>query len=478
MRSLLVVVAAASAVGLGIASTNPWLRLSAAIGAVAVVGIGLTLVRGEIAYGPDGGALPDRSRSLAQRVLLFAVPALIALNALDVRGYFLERTGDARYLLLVPFYLALAFAVALSRPAGARVTDVALKLFATLAIGGALYGLIHARPASSALPLAVTSLFALSYLGLGQLTDDDCTRVLRWLEIAAYVYVLFHLGAALGLFNSGINRSVGPSSLFSNGSFTHEKAPLLLMALHLAIRRRSVVLILAVAGAIVAIYLRYPAGTYAAVFGVYLVFLVALSLKRRVVVGAFAAIVIAAIVVVVQLSNTDTKFGSAYFSRVGKTDNVSTRILLWSAAEDAIHRHPVFGSAFSGEATVRVSAGNLPPRVPPHNDYLEILLLGGGFGLVLFLAKIVQAGRQLDRALTVAVANSARRALIEVTAVGIASFLVVFIFNPVLLKVSLGSLFFALLGLVPSLCLAAPSRDSNAVSSAAAVRHREHAAYV
>jgi O-antigen ligase len=200
------------------------------------------------------------------------------------------------------------------------------------------------------------------------------------------------------------------------------------------------------------IFARYPAGTYAAGFAVYLGLLLVLNWRPRMVAAFFAAILIAAAFIVLQLSNTQSQFGSGYFARVGKTDNVSTRVVLWTATEDAIKAHPVFGSAFTGEATVPVIAGNLPPRVAPHNDYLEILLLGGGFSLALFVMKIISTGQMIGRTLASAKGTIERRDLLEVVSVGIAAFLVVFIFNPVLLKVGLAALFFALIGLVPSLC--------------------------
>src|SRR5205085_10911433 len=106
-----------------------------------------------------------------------------------------------------------------------------LGVFAFLALGGSVAGFLFTHPKSSALPLVVPVFLAYTYRAVGPLTEGGCKRLLRFLEPSLYMYVALHLLASLNVIPSGVNRSVGPSSLFSNGSFTHEKAALLFMAL-------------------------------------------------------------------------------------------------------------------------------------------------------------------------------------------------------------------------------------------------------
>ena len=111
LRSGALVSLAALATGAGIASANPVLRLLASLAAVAVLGLSLTLMRGLEVVRVGGPA--SRPRNWAERSLILAVPALVVLNGLDTRGYFLAGSGFTRYLALAPFLIALFFAVGL-----------------------------------------------------------------------------------------------------------------------------------------------------------------------------------------------------------------------------------------------------------------------------------------------------------------------------------------------------------------------------
>lgn len=443
----------ALAFGAAVASPTPLVRLGAAILAPATFVLGLSVIHARIAPSvPSVSVLAHRD--LAEVTLLAAVPAFVLLNSFDIHGFFLLGSGLTRYLVLLPFLLSLFYALTVHKHPP-LLADGAFFLFVLYALIGVVVGLLGSAPLSSGLPLVLPAVLAFAYIGIGTVSERECAQLLRILEFSLFAYVLLHLSASQGLFSSGVNRSQGPSSLFSNGAFTHEKVPLLLMALHLALRLRRVLMLITTLFALCVIYLHYPAGTYAAAASGYLAFIALVKWRRRALPFLLGGIVLVAAVVVVQLTNTDTRFAGRYFSQVGKTNNVATRILLWKTTEREIRAHPVFGSSFAGEATVRIDAGNLPPRTPPHNDYLEILLLGGGVALTLFLWKLLSISRILGRTLAGTLTQK-RRVLIEVCGVGIVAFLIVFIFNPVLLKVSLGGLFFSLVGLIPSLCSIRP----------------------
>jgi hypothetical protein len=411
------------------------------------------------------------SRSLSQRLLLFSPILLVFINAFDTNGYFLTGSGGIRYLILLPMLVALIGALGRFKWSTLSLVDRGFVVFVLMAAVGSVAGRLFVQPLSSALPLAIPSLLALSFVGISPVTEIEFNRLVGWLEAACYIYVLVHLGASLGLINSGINRSVGPSALFSNGAFTHEKVPILLMALHFALTRRSKIFFVGVACAAALIYLEYPAGTYVAAAAAYLCLLVALRVRPRTIGPLFIGILVVALWIYIQVTNPPTQLGQEYFNSVGKNNNVSTRSLLWIAATGIIKIHPAFGSWFAGEATVHVSAGNLAPNVPPHNDFLEVVMLGGLVALSLFIAKLVavgfDAGRSLSRTFE---KRSSEKLLIEITTVALASFMVDFIFNPTLLKLSLSALFFSLIGLAGVLRPGTNSIDANSLADAPAQR--------
>jgi hypothetical protein len=411
------------------------------------------------------------SRPLSQRVLLFSPVLLLLINALDIKGYFLAGSGGIRYVILLPMIVALIVALGRFKWSTLSLVDRGFLIFVLMAAVGSVAGLLFVHPLSSALPLAIPSLLALSFLGISPVTEIECNRLVGWVEAACYVYVLVHLGASLGLIDSGINRSVGPPALFSNGAFTHEKVPILLVALHLALTRRSKIFFVGVAGAAALIYLEYPAGTYVAAAAAYLCLWVALRVRPSTIGPLFIGILVVALWFYIQITRPDTQLGHEYFSSVGKNDNVSTRSMLWIAATNLIKIHPAFGSWFAGQATVHVSAGNLAPNLPPHNDYLEVVILGGLFALGLFIAKLVavgfDAGRSLSRTFE---KHSSEKLLIEITTVALAGFMVDFIFNPTLLKLSLSALFFSLVGFAGVLRLGTSSVGANSLADAPAQR--------
>lgn len=428
------------------------LLLASLGGAVVLFESVMTLARRPTRVAPTASIRHDRTIAYSG-VLLRAVPLMIIVAAVDRNGFFLLSGGPLRYLLLLPF-ISLIIYWALRRvgtPGPVDRISVAFGLFTMVALAGSIVGIASSQTESSPLPVAAGATMAFLHLGVPHVSEDQCLRLVRWLQVSLYLYLAVHTAAAFGIVHSDILVQVGDELTKTNGAYNHEKWPLLAMALYLALRRRSVVFFIACAAAVAAIFISYPAGTYAvgalALGGV----TIALRRRRPPLVKLFAALIAVAALIVVQVTGAGSQFALGYYSHVNRVSNVSTRSEIWQATLSAIHKNPLIGSLFAGNATVEMHVGNLPPIVPPHNDYLELLLVGGVVGLAIFLAKVGSTFRQLSEALGLDHLTATRRQLLEVTVVGLTAFLVDFMFNPILLKLNLAAIFFGLIGLVPAL---------------------------
>jgi O-antigen ligase len=374
------------------------------------------------------------------------LPLWLVINALDVKGYFLTSNHQQRYalgfLFLAMCLLARRRGTALSP--GQRLVLVVFVLYVVL---GALDARFYSHPQSSSLPMAAGVIFLLIPLFSARLAESEIRWLVRWIAIASTLELFVHFLAACEFINSGINRDTGPVALYSNGTFTHEKAAIAFMAFHLLRRRANWILQLGAAMLMLIIFANYPAGTYLYAFGGYLVVMLLVRFKKkpaRVLVVGMSALTASMVSFVLGGGGS---FEQHYYNAVGKTDNTSTRQILWSAAMQQIKQHPWFGSYFHGEASVHVEANNLLPLVPPHNDYLNIALLGGWVALAIFALVSYQQIATLCQFLSPRGESSSERRLAgETVLVGVTVTLMIMMFNPSLLKVSLSALFFCLLG--------------------------------
>jgi hypothetical protein len=374
------------------------------------------------------------------------LPLWLFINALDVGGYFLTSNHQLRYVL-GPVFLALCV---LGRRRGSALSltqGFLLLLFVSYVVVGALDARFYTHPQSSSLPMAAGAVFLLVPLFGGRLTDPELRWLMRWITIASVLELCVHFLAACEFISSGINRDTGPVALYSNGTFTHEKAAIAFMAFHILRRRANGMLQLGAALMMLIIFANYPAGTYLYAFGGYLVVVFLVRFKEKPARLLVAGLCALGVFMVSFVLGGGGSFEQHYYNAVGKTDNTSTREVLWSAAMKQIEAHPMFGSYFHGEASVHVVANNLLPLVPPHNDYLNIALLGGWVALALFVLVAYQQIATLCQMLSPRGAASPERRLAgETVLVGITVTLMIMMFNPSLLKVSLSALFFCLLG--------------------------------
>jgi O-antigen ligase len=391
----------------------------------------------------------DASPPLARRAphpgVVF-LPLLILVNALDVKGYFLTGNDQKRYAIGVLFLIVCV----MGARRGTALTSgqgLAVVGFVGYVAAGAVAARFYTTPESSSLPIAAGAVFLLVPLFSGRLTEPELRWLIRTVTAAAVLELFVHFLAACEFIDTGINRDVGSVTEYSNGTFTHEKAAIAFMAFHLLRRRSNRLLQLSAALMMLVIFANYPAGTYLYAFAAYLALLLLIKVKEKPAKLLVASIAALGVVMAVFVLGGGGSVEQHYYEAVGKTDNTSTREVLWQAAMHDISQHPWFGSYFSGEASVRVSVGNLSPMVPPHNDYLNIALLGGWVGLALFVLVVYFLASRLCEYLSPrGDASDERRLIGETALVGLVVFMMSIMFNPSLLKVSLSALFFCLLG--------------------------------
>ncbi len=374
------------------------------------------------------------------------LPLLILINALDVKGYFLTGNDQKRYAIGVLFVIVCV----MGARRGSAVTSgqgLAVVVFVGYVVVGAVAARFYTTPESSSLPIAAGAVFMLVPLFSGRLTEPELRWLIRAVTVTAVLELFVHFLAACEFIDTGINRDVGSVTLYSNGTFTHEKAAIAFMAFHLLRRRSNRLLQLSAALMMLVIFANYPAGTYLYAFAAYLAVLLLIKVKEKPAKLLVASIAALGVLMAVFVLGGGGSVEQHYYEAVGKTDNTSTREVLWRAAMQDISHHPWFGSYFSGEASVRVSVGNLSPMVPPHNDYLNIALLGGWVGLALFVLVVYFLVSRLCEYLSPrGEASDERRVMGETALAGLVVFMMSIMFNPSLLKVSLSALFFCLLG--------------------------------
>jgi O-antigen ligase len=156
-----------------------------------------------------------------------------------------------------------------------------------------------------------------------------------------------------------------------------------------------------------------------------------------------------------QVQGGQSSLAKSYFSVVSKTDNTNTRSQLWTAAQREIAKRPLVGSAFTGNFTVpnvdRVIT-DLPAsaRIAPHNDYLQLMVLGGLFAAFLFVGFIVSANVIVIRRTRwfLDERRSAEASFARVLLIGFNAALAAAFFNPVISQIGIGAAIYLLYALM------------------------------
>lgn len=321
---------------------------------------------------------------------LWAATALTMLVvAADTQGYTLGGESSIRYgLLVVPLFALLAAAAISNRSPFDEMTtaDRLLTVLVTCGVVGSIYGRLVRGTAVPATVIFVPMALGLTHLLVRRPTSAaEASRFQRGLIRVALVFLVLGILARFSFWPLGLPTHVA-----------HERAFFVAIGLAAAwfARRKSILVVILALAAVM--FLQYPAATWliVAMAGVATGF----ATSRRGRNSAALVLIVFAIGVlgfgVAQVQGGRSSVAKGYFSSVGKGDNTDTRSQLWKAAESQIEKSPLVGSVFTGSFTVNnvdqvISDRGANQQIEPHNDYLEMLLLGGLAGLLLFGAFII-----------------------------------------------------------------------------------------
>lgn len=314
----------------------------------------------------------------------------LLIVAADTQGYTGASTNKRYALLVVPVF-ALLLAAARSnrsRVDSPTAADRYLAVYAILGLAGSLVGKLFLGTVDSAVVI-----FLPMFLGLTHLLVRERMTAAR---AARYQRALIRITLVFLVLSVLSESSAWP--LAKPSYSPQERAFFIAVGLAAAAfsRRRAIVAVMLAFTTIM--FLQYPAATWVIVAMSGLVTGFATSRRGRRS-GAGVLIVFAVGLLGIgfaQVQGGQSSIAKSYFSAVAKVDNTSTRRELWKAAEQQIAKSPLVGSMFSGDFTVAnvnrvITNQSADARIEPHNDYLETLLLGGFFGLVLYGAFIVSA---------------------------------------------------------------------------------------
>jgi O-antigen ligase len=392
--------------------------------------------------------MPPRAADVRTDSYLLARSLLLVMfaTALDVWNY-LDKGGWPRYFLLfIPLGMFGLIRLRspspyIRHPAG---PDRVLLVLLVLGLTGTLYGILVRGTPATALPIFLPMVIAFLYLGcLQDPTSRETRRVLRWIEWLGLSYA--SLAAVVG---SGLLPGLGEFRQFRNAS-------LVFMALALAatiVRRHwgRAVLVLGLWGVVFAFY---PSGTSILVGLTVVVTLLMMpagpSRIRPYLLGGAATM---AIILVVLNFNAWVQLSNDYFSLVGKSNNNSARLAVWTVGMDRFGESPIFGEFFSGPTvTTAVKEGTSKEfQIPYHNDYILFLANGGivGFGLLVVWivgTELLVLRRYMD---LVYAGDRDRAALLRILLVGYNAFFVTSAFNPSISGVARSATIFSIYSLM------------------------------
>ncbi len=394
-----------------------------------------------------GGPVPrprDERVDTFARGLGFCALLTWTVVAADAEGFTNVGSPKFRYgLLVLPLFGLLAVAATTHGRRFQRMTrsDRWLAALVTLGLVGSFYGrLVRGTPNPGTvifLPMCVgfTHLLLRSHL-----TEAQAKRFLRALVRLAVLFLALRVVSRTSIWPFGVPESVGHEEIFF--------AAMGITAARLERRFGMVALITVLCGVM---FLQYPAATWLVVIGAIGATVIATS-ARNVRVGLLIIVVFAVGVLGIaayDVQSSGSSVSKGYFSSVGKVDNTDTRSELWRAAELTIRKSPFVGSLFTGNftvANVNQVVSELPAyqQIEPHNDYLEITVLGGLFGLFLFGAFIFSTNgimiRRIER--LTAEGPSARTNLSRALLVGLNAALASAVFNPEVSQMGIGATVF------------------------------------
>jgi hypothetical protein len=393
------------------------------------------------------------SYRLARALILVLLAA-----AVDVSNY-LDTGGWPRYLiLLVPLgVLALIRlqnpSAVIRRPSG---TDRILMLLFLVGLLGTLYGILFRGTSATALPVFLPMAIAFLHLGtLEQPTSREVRGILRAIEWVGILYIVLNV-----VVSSELLTELADFRQFRNAS-------LLFVALGVGatVALGHWVRALLVVGLWGAAFAFYPSGTSVLV-ALTVVFTLLMTPVRpsRLRPYLLASAGAAAVVILVLNFSTGVRLSSDYFSLVGKSDNTSSRLAVWTAGMERFEESPLYGEVFSGPGVTTAvrELGGRRFQLPYHNDYVHFLANGGLIGFGLLLGWIVFTEFTVLRSHTsfTAAGEHLRASLLRTLLVGYNAFFVTAAFNPTLMGVSRAASIFSIYALI-MMIVQVPRREAS-----------------
>jgi O-antigen ligase len=336
-------------------------------------------------------AATERSDSyLLGRMLV----VLLFVTTIDITNY-LDTGSQARYaIVLLPFGVVFLARLRHRSSLMRRPTKTDLILLALTGIGlaGSLYGKIKLGTMTTALPAFIPMLIAFSYLfAVEEPSDEEAWRLLKAIAFVGIVYAVLNTLANAQL--------VGVLRADRNYRNSMSMFVALAFGAVLATKPRRWLYALLILFAVA--FVSYPSATFALVglTTVVTFFMTrpAASPARPYAIGIGILFVLA--FALLNFSTTQSLSG-AYFQSVGKANDNSARIDLWSAGFHKWEQSPFGGDLFTGETTATVyrQVGYRAPfQAPYHNDYVMFLSSGGLLGLGLLLLWILAVEREALR---------------------------------------------------------------------------------
>jgi hypothetical protein len=391
---------------------------------------------------------------------LFGRGLLLVLfaTALDVWNY-LDRGGWPRYLiLLIPLGSIVLLRLRRPSPFIQRPNRADRILFVLLLIGltGTIYGILVRGTPQTALPIFAPMLIAFLYMGcLEEPTGQEARTLLRGVEWLGILYIA--LGAVVSW---GLIPGLIEYRQFRNAS-------LLFVALGFAAAATQrhwgrAILILALWAIVFA---AYPSGTSALVLLTVASTLLMVPLRpSRIRPYLFGAAAAAAVFIVLLNFNAWVQLTNDYFSLVGKSNNNSTRLAVWTVGMDRFEASPIYGELFSGPTVTTAvrEGGRTEFQIPYHSDYIQFLANGGLLGFGLLIAWIIATELvAMRRSMTLIDRGERSKAnLLRTLLVGYNAFFVTAAFNPTIMGVSRSASIFSIYSMM--MILQAGRRDTPA----------------
>jgi O-antigen ligase len=158
------------------------------------------------------------------------------------------------------------------------------------------------------------------------------------------------------------------------------------------------------------------------------------------------------VIIVLLNFNTWVQLTNDYFSLVGKSNNNSTRLAVWTVGMDRFEASPLYGEFFSGPTVTTAvrEGGRTEFQIPYHSDYIHFLANGGILGFGLLIAWIIATELVVLRRYMMLIEGreGAKAGLLRTLLVGFNAFFVTAGFNPTIMGVSRSASIFSIYALM------------------------------